>query len=126
MPANKTKAHTKYFDANGNLVVGTTTVINVLDKPALVAWSNRLGLQGIDSTRYKDKLADVGTVTHLRILHYLKKTEPDLSEYSPATIKLSINLWLILPSSVANFLHHIKPVGSSCPWRVILLIYGKG
>ena len=88
---NKTKAHTKYFDTNGNLVVGTTTVINILDKPALVAWSNRLGLQGIDSTRYKDKLADVGTVTHLRILHYLKHTEPDLSEYSPADIALSDN-----------------------------------
>jgi len=90
----KTKAHTQYINFNGNRVVGVTTVLNVLDKPALVIWANRLGLQGIDSTKFKDKMADIGTITHLRILHYLKHTQPDLSEYSQADIATSDNCLL--------------------------------
>lgn len=90
----RTKTHTQYINANGDRVVGVTTVLNVLDKPNLVAWANRLGLQGIDSTKYVDKMADIGTVTHLRILHYLKHTEPDLSEYSQANIATADNCML--------------------------------
>jgi hypothetical protein len=90
----KTNAHVQYIHANGNRVPGVTTILDILNKPALVVWANRLGLQGIDSTKFKDKMADIGTITHLRILHYLKKTEPDLSEYSPADIKTSDNCML--------------------------------
>ena len=90
----KVQAHTQYINANGDRVVGVTTVLNILSKPALVAWANRLGLQGIDSTKYKDKMADIGTITHLRIMHYLKHTEPDVSEYSQADIKTSDNCML--------------------------------
>ena len=88
---SKTTAHTRYINNQGDRVVGVTTVLNVLDKPALVAWANRLGLQGIDSTKYRDKMADIGTITHLRILHHLNGTEPDLSEYSQADIAASDN-----------------------------------
>jgi hypothetical protein len=90
----KVNAHTQYINANGNRVVGVTTVLNVLDKPALVKWANNLGLQGLDSNKYRDKMADVGTITHLRILSHLKGIEPDLSEYSQSDIKTSDNCML--------------------------------
>lgn len=90
----KTNAHTQYINFNGDRVVGVTTVLNVLDKPALVKWANNLGLKGIDSNKFRDKMADIGTITHLRILHHLKHTEPDLSEFSQADIKTSDNCML--------------------------------
>ena len=57
-------AHTKYCLDNGDLVVGVTTVLRVLNKPALVGWANKLGLDGIEVRRYVDELADIGTLTH--------------------------------------------------------------
>jgi len=109
----KTRAHTRYISANGDYVVGVSTVLNVLDKPALVAWSNRLGLQGIDSTKYKDKMADIGTITHLRILHQLKCTTPDLSEYSQADIKASENCMLSYQSWFKG--HKLEPICIETP-----------
>lgn len=113
MPANRVKAHTRYINSNGDYVVGVTTVLNVLDKPNLVSWSNRLGLQGIDSTKFKDKMADIGTITHLRILHELKGTEPDLSEYSQADIKASENCMMSYHSW--SKIHQLKPICIEVP-----------
>jgi hypothetical protein len=58
----------------------------VLDKPALVKWANNLGLQGIDSTKFRDKAGDIGTITHLLIMGHLTNKEIDLSEYSKQDI----------------------------------------
>jgi hypothetical protein len=109
----KVNAHTRYINANGDMVVGVTTVLNVLDKPALVAWSNRLGLQGIDSTKFKDKMADIGTITHLRILAELKNEVPDLSEYSQADIKTSDNCMLSYHEWLRY--HKIEPICVETP-----------
>lgn len=89
--SNKVKVHTKYYTNNGDSVVGVTTVLAILNKPYLVVWANRLGLQGIDSTKYRDKMADVGTIAHLLIMHHLKKATPDLSEYSQHDINIANN-----------------------------------
>jgi hypothetical protein len=86
-----TRIHTQYKNSLGENVVGTTTVINILDKPSLLNWVAKITKEGHDWQRFRDAMGDSGTLTHLRILHYLKGTKPDLSEYSPATIKLSDN-----------------------------------
>lgn len=96
MPAkkisNNVKAHTQYVNNNGDKIVGVTTVLNsVLAKPYLVVWANKLGLQGIDSTRFTDKMAQIGTIAHLLVMHHLKGTTPDLSEYSQADINTAQN-----------------------------------
>jgi hypothetical protein len=109
----KTNAHTQYIDFNGNRVAGVSTILSVLDKPALVVWANRLGLQGIDSTKYKDKMADIGTITHLRILHQLKCTQPDLSEYSQADIKASDNCMASYQSWLKG--HKLEPICIETP-----------
>lgn len=110
---SKTHAHIQYIHANGNRVPGVTTILDILSKPALVIWANKLGLQGIDSTRFKDKMADIGTITHLRILHYLKKTLPDLSEYSQADIKTSDNCMLSFYEWEKS--HRLEPVCVEVP-----------
>ena len=104
----KDKPHTIYKLADGTRVPGVTTFLGVINKPALVSWANKLGLQGIDSTKYVDNLADVGTLAHLMILAYLKGDELDTSDYSKSQIDLAKN-------SFASYLnwekdHKIEPI----------------
>lgn len=78
----KTKAHTRYRNKAGDIVVGTTTVTGILNKPALVKWANNLGLKGIDVTLFVDDLANVGKLAHLMVENHLKKQETDFSDYT--------------------------------------------
>ena len=43
----KYKAHTRYELKDGTYVPGTTTITGLENKPFLVPWANRLGLEGI-------------------------------------------------------------------------------
>lgn len=87
------KAKAGYYTADGTRVPGVTTVLGVIAKPALIKWANNLGLQGIDSTKYVDALADVGSLTHAMILADLRGTDPAAcyAEYNEATIDLAEN-----------------------------------
>ncbi len=87
----KTKAHTRYLLESGESAVGVTTVLNILNKPALVKWANNLGLQGIDSSKARDQAADIGTIAHIMILAELTNTKAELDEYSNADIKTAEN-----------------------------------
>jgi len=91
---NITKAHTRYIANDGVQVPGATTVLGILSKPALILWANRLGLQGIDSNKYKDKMADIGTLAHLMILKHLSGLKTDTSEYSQNDIEQAENCFL--------------------------------
>lgn len=88
-----------YKDSKGNRVPGVTTIIGVLAKPQLITWANRLGLDGIDSTKYVDNLASVGTLVHHLILCKFKEATPDLSDFTENQIMmasgsmLSFNSW---------------------------------
>lgn len=69
----RSKAHIRYETPETHKIVpGVTTVLNVLNKAALVPWANNLGLQGINVRNYVDTLATVGTYAHEMILCHLK------------------------------------------------------
>jgi len=70
---NKVKAHIRYKNRKGGSIPGTTTITGLLAKPALIKWANNLGLQGIDSTKYRDKMADIGILAHYLIMCHLKE-----------------------------------------------------
>ena len=72
------KAHTRYYTANGTLVPGVTTVTGLLNKPALVIWANRLGLEGINTNDYVDKAAKIGTLIHYLVECHITKKTPEL------------------------------------------------
>jgi len=92
---NKSRAHTIYKLDDGTRIPGVTTILNsVLNKPALVAWANRLGLQGIDSSKYRDEMADIGTLAHQMIVDYFNKVETDTTDYSENQIDLAENCLL--------------------------------
>ncbi len=86
----KSKAHTIY-KLDGQRVPGVTTILGILNKPALVKWANNLGLQGIDSTKYRDEMADIGTLAHQMIVDYFNKVVTDNSEYSKSQVDLAEN-----------------------------------
>ena len=87
----KVMAHTRYKNADGVGVVGTTTVLNRLSKPALVPWANKLGLEGIAVGKYVDEKASIGTLAHEMIHCMLKNEEADTSDYSQNQIDLALN-----------------------------------
>ena len=78
------KAHTRYYDSTGAVVPGATTITGLLNKPALVLWANRLGLEGIDSTKYVDKAAKIGTLIHYLVECHITKQTPDLADFTKA------------------------------------------
>jgi len=87
----KAKQHTVYKTTEGKRVPGVTTILGVLAKPALIKWANNLGLQGIDSTKYVDGLASIGTLAHHMVECEWSKEEPDLGDYSPDEIDKAEN-----------------------------------
>jgi len=95
-----TKAHQRYRlkptteFPKGRIVPGVTTIIDILNKPALVPWANRIGLQGIDVKRYVDDKADIGTLAHAMIINQLLGKKTDTSEYSQNQIDAAENACL--------------------------------
>ncbi len=99
--AKKAKTHTVYKNKDGVRIPGTTTIIGVMDKPALVPWANGLGLQGIEVGKYVDALAEIGSLAHLIIEKYLKKETMNYDDYSPNTVKAAEN-------AVLKFFHWLE------------------
>ena len=89
--AKKAKTHTRYYDKAGKLVVGVTTCLNMMAKPALVPWANKLGLRGIDSRTYVDELALIGTLSHYMIECMLKDVKPNYGDFTPNQVSLAEN-----------------------------------
>lgn len=87
----KTKAHTRYRLKDNSIVPGVTTILGILAKPQLIVWANKMGLQGIDSTKYRDAMADIGTLAHKMITSDLKGEKCDTSEYSAQDIEKAEN-----------------------------------
>ena len=88
------KAHTRYYaerDGRKVRVPGTTTVTGVINKPQLVSWANRMGLDGIDTDSYRDELADAGTCAHALIEAHLTGGAVDVSEFTPEQLSLAEN-----------------------------------
>ncbi len=92
--SKKAKAHTIYKNKEGKRLPGVTTIIGVMNKPALIKWANNLGLKGIDSYKYVDTLADIGILGHAMIHHELGGEVPDTKSYSQDQIKLAENVFL--------------------------------
>lgn len=91
MEFEKAEAHVQYYLADGTLVPGVTTVVDVLNKPQLVPWANKMGLKGIDAMKYRDEAAAIGTLAHEMIACRLLGKEPDLSDWSPNQIEKATN-----------------------------------
>lgn len=92
MKKNKKNAiHTIYKKSDGTRVPGCTTIVGMKAKPQLLAWANRLGLNGIAMDKYMDDLANVGTLAHELIQSHFTGAKVDANEYSQNDIKRANN-----------------------------------
>ncbi len=87
----KAMAHQRYRLNDGTLVPGVTTIVGMLNKPQLVSWANRLGLQGINTTAYIAAAANAGTCAHEMIQAIVGGPEVDLAKYSGEEIAQAQN-----------------------------------
>lgn len=104
------RAHTRYALPDGTAVPGVTTILCLRAKPKLIPWANKLGLQGIDSTKYVDAKAKVGTCAHYLVECHLKGEKPVLTEFSQFEIDQAENSFLKYLDWEKR--HDVKPVGS--------------
>ncbi len=104
----KTTAHIRYRLADKAIVPGVTTILNLMAKPALVPWANRLGLQGIDVGSFVDDKAAIGILGHAMITDKLVGKETDTADYSRNQIDLAENTILSFWSWEKD--HHIEEV----------------
>lgn len=95
-------------------VPSVTTVLGILAKPALLAWANRMGLEGKTLREASDPLADVGTDLHELCASLLagRPTAP-LKCSDPVQIDM-------LTNAFGRFLtwrnlHKIKPIMAETP-----------
>lgn len=101
-------AHPKQVLADGTKAVSVTTALGILAKPALIPWANRLGLQGIDSSKYVDSKARIGTLAHALILADLRGIEPDPREFTAVEMDQAENA--VLKWFCWRKLHVIEPI----------------
>lgn len=57
-------AHTIYKNSKGEKIPSVTTVLSLINKPALMIWHNKMGLEGINTTNYVSELAKIGSLAH--------------------------------------------------------------
>lgn len=107
------RAHTIYKAADGKRVPGTTTITGLLNKPFLITWANRLGLEGIDSTKYRDEAASIGTLAHEMVQAHLQGVELDTSTFSQRDIDLAENALISFYDWEKN--HTIEPIICEIP-----------
>ena len=63
--------HITYKNSKEQKIVGVTTILNILNKPALIGWAYNKGKDG-ENLYEKDESSNIGTIIHARILgHFL-------------------------------------------------------
>ena len=102
------RAHIVYKTSDGKRVPGATTITGLLAKPHLVPWANKLGLEGIDSSKYTDEAAEVGTIAHKMVECYFTGEKFDNEAYSPRNIELAENAMISFYDWAKR--HKIKPI----------------
>lgn len=84
-----TAVHTIYKTKDGKRVPSVTTILGILNKPALMNWAWKCGIEGQDYKLVRDKSSGIGTLTHALILANLTETKCDTSGYSKEDIESS-------------------------------------
>ena len=68
-------------------IKSVTEILNIINKPALVYWANKIGLQGIKLSEYKKDGTSIGTLAHAIIENWIKKCKTNFNSYTKKQIK---------------------------------------
>lgn len=102
------KQHITYRDDNGNSLIGTTTALGILAKPALYGWYYKMGKNGENPFKKKDAAANVGTIAHAMIMCHLRNWELDVSNLIPEAVDTAMNCVLSYYEWEKNL--NLKPI----------------
>jgi hypothetical protein len=80
------KSHTVYKNIGGDRVPGVTTVLGMLNKPALLKWAWQMGKDGRELDAVRQGAADIGTVAHALCEAYLRGMELDSTNITPEAL----------------------------------------
>jgi CRISPR/Cas system-associated exonuclease Cas4 (RecB family) len=86
MTLDFTASHTVYKNAAGKRVPGVTTVLGLLNKPALLKWAWQCGKDGLELERTRQAAADIGTVAHALCEAHLRGMDLDKSNIAPDVV----------------------------------------
>jgi len=105
----KYKAHIRYKLKDGTRVPGVTTITSELgwNKRVLINWANRIGLEGIEASKYTDDKADIGTLAHKFITDTLQGKKTNTDDYSKNQIERAENSVISFNSWIKN--HRLEP-----------------
>lgn len=120
--AKRSKTHTRYYSKEGKLLPGVTTILGVLNKPALVPWANGLGLQGINVREYVDVLALIGTIGHEMICCHNRGVNFVSNGYPDELIDKAENCFLSYLAWEKQ--HKVEPM--LCESQLVSELYGYG
>ena len=99
---NFNEPHITYKNSKEQKIVGTTTALNILAKPALIPWAYKRGRDNLELYESRDKAANIGTITHARIMAYFLGYEID-------NFNISSEVWKLTDNSLLSFFEWAKP-----------------
>jgi hypothetical protein len=120
--AKRSKTHTRYYNKAGTLLPGVTTILGLLNKPALVPWANGLGLQGINVREYVDALALIGTIGHQMICDHNRGVPFQTNGHPAELIDKAENCFLSYLAWEKQ--HKVEPI--LCEAQLISELHGYG
>jgi hypothetical protein len=87
--------HQTYKGLDGSIYPGGSTIAKMLDDGGWkIPWANKMGLQGIDCSKFVQRAADIGTIAHFLCECHVNGVEPDLSDFAGSDIMLAENSFL--------------------------------
>jgi hypothetical protein len=116
------RAHIKYKLADGTNVPGVTTITGQYNKPFLVGWANRLGLEGTDSMKYTEQAQKIGSAAHHMIESKLRNEEPRLREFTQEQIERAMYGFSEFERWQSE--HIVEPILTETPFISERLKYG--
>jgi len=96
------KPHITYKNSKGEKIVGVTTALGILNKPALIPWAYNRGKGGLNLYDSRDKAANVGTIVHARIMAYYQGEEID-------NTNIALDIWKATENSMVSFYEWARP-----------------
>lgn len=71
----KFSTHSTYINEKGNQVPSATTILKLINKPALQKWANIMGFKRRNTDDILERSADIGTTVHALIEKFMMKTD---------------------------------------------------
>lgn len=86
--------HQRYYLSDGRQVSGASSIAKMGDSyEGIIHWAWKLGIQGEDYRKVRDKAADAGAIGHFMVDCYLKEAEPDLREFTDEEIESAMPIF---------------------------------